>query len=154
MLWLRSQSDKIYFIAAFIITFGISTAFLVKSSSDLQSPVGMFFMVVLSVLVSSYFAFSIVNWWMTIWILPKSLPRMDFSDYIPDEFRTLVAIPTLLANKTQIEELLYDLEIRYLANRDENLLFALVTDFRDADEEVKSGDDELVEAADRALGTE
>jgi cyclic beta-1,2-glucan synthetase len=147
VLWLRSQSDKIYFIAAFIITFGISAAFLVKSSSDIQSPVGMFFMVVLSVLVSSYFAFSIVNWWMTLWILPKSLPRMDFSDYIPDEFRTLVAIPTLLANKSQIEELLYDLEIRYLANRDENLLFALVTDFRDADEEVKPGDDALVEIA-------
>ncbi len=45
------------------------------------------------------------------------------------------------------QELLENLEVRYLANRDENLHFALLTDFRDAKTEVVDGDEELVAAA-------
>jgi len=43
----------------------------------------------------------------------------------------MVVIPTLLTNENSINDLVEKLEIRFLANRDANLCFALLTDFRD-----------------------
>ena len=70
---------------------------------------------------------------LTTWLVrPRILPKLDFSDGIPAEFTTLVAVPTLLLNEKQVRQLVYDLEVRYLANRDPNLRFALVTDGPDS----------------------
>ena len=45
----------------------------------------------------------------------------------------MVAVPTLLLNEAQVRDLVLDLEIRFLANRDPNLYFALLTDSPDSD---------------------
>ncbi|MBW6491711.1 MAG: hypothetical protein K0B15_11025 [Lentimicrobium sp.] len=94
---------------------------------------------------SAQLAVSLVNWLSTILVKPKLLPRMDFSKGIPPECRTLVVVPTMLSGKEYIEELIEALEIRFLANREENLHFGLLTDFLDADEEHMPGDEELLE---------
>ena len=77
-------------------------------------------------------AVSLVNWLSTIWVQPQLLPRMDFSEGIPSEYRSLVVIPTMLSSEEYIEELIEGLEIRYLANRQANLHYGLLTDFTDA----------------------
>jgi cyclic beta-1,2-glucan synthetase len=71
---------------------------------------------------------------------PRALPKLDFSEGVPSEYATMVAVPTLLLNERQVRELVNDLEIRYLANRDPNLYFALVTDSPDADKPVDERD--------------
>ena len=43
----------------------------------------------------------------------------------------MVAIPTLLINDKQIHQLVDDLEVRYLVNRDPNIFYALLTDLPD-----------------------
>ncbi|MEA4855796.1 MAG: cyclic beta 1-2 glucan synthetase, partial [Solidesulfovibrio sp.] len=69
------------------------------------------------------------------WLLPPHpLPRLDFSQGIPAEHRTMVVVPTLLGSPQDIAALVDALEIRYLGNRDPNLFFALLTDFPDASE--------------------
>ena len=90
---------------------------------------------VLSVLCASQLAVAVVNWLATAAGAPQPLPRMDFSKGIPPESRTLVVVPTMLTSAENIEDLVEALEVRFLANRDENLLFGLLTDFRDAAEE-------------------
>src|SRR5665213_4453458 len=57
------------------------------------------------------------------------------------------SVPTLLTNAREIENLLEALEIRYLANRDANVFFALLTDFSDAAQEHLANDDELTRRA-------
>ena len=47
----------------------------------------------------------------------------------------------------QLENLIEGLEIRFLANKDKNLFFALLTDFKDAKEEKLSGENELLKTA-------
>ncbi|MBC7966271.1 MAG: hypothetical protein H7Z17_10145, partial [Fuerstia sp.] len=84
---------------------------------------------------------------MTTVMSPQALPRMDFCTGIPAEQRTLVVIPTMLSNSASIERLLEGLEIRYLANREQNLHFALLTDLEDASEETLPGDRDLVQQA-------
>jgi cyclic beta-1,2-glucan synthetase len=64
---------------------------------------------------------------LTVWLLPpRRLPRLDFSDGIPDEFSTLVVVPSLLLNEKEVRHIVESLEVRYLGNRDPNLHFALL----------------------------
>ena len=79
---------------------------------------------------------------------PDPLPKLDFSNGIPAEFTTLVAVPTLLMNEKQVRGLVNDLEVRFLANRDPHLHFALLTDLPDAACKPRARDaDPLVELA-------
>src|SRR5262249_50381737 len=58
--------------------------------------------------------------------------------------RTFVVVPTLLIQHTGVHRLLETLEIHYLANRDRNLYFALLTDFTDSPS--PSADQSLLDA--------
>ena len=52
-------------------------------------------------------------------LLPATtLPKLDFSEGIPDDCVTMVAIPTLLLSEEQVHRLIEDLEVRYLGNHD------------------------------------
>ena len=95
----------------------------------------------------SQLAVEMVNRIITLAIRPKYLPRMDFSEGIPSNARTLVIIPTLLVSLKDIGNLLSEIEIRYMGNRDSNLHFALITDFCDAPSESMPGDETLLAAA-------
>lgn len=99
---------------------------------------------ILSLVCASQLAVALVNWLTTVLATPHLLPRMDFSKGIPPESRALAVIPTLLTSAQDIENLAEALEVRFLANRDENLHFALLTDFRDAREETIPEDDPLL----------
>jgi cyclic beta-1,2-glucan synthetase len=98
---------------------------------------------VLSLLSVSQLAIALVNWIATRLATPHPLPRMDFSKGIPPDELTLAVVPTMLTSTENIERLVDALEVRFLANRDENLRFGLLTDFRDANEE-KLPDDEVL----------
>ena len=56
-------------------------------------------------------------------------------------------MPTLLTNAAAVRKLFADLEIRYLANADPNLHFALLTDFPDAARAEEPGDAALLDLA-------
>ncbi len=98
----------------------------------------------LSLLCASQLAIALVNWLATLLATPRSLPRMDFSKGIPPELRTLVVVPTMLISTQDIEDLIEALEVRFLANRDDSLHFGLLTDFRDAREEMLPEDEPLL----------
>jgi len=102
---------------------------------------------VVSLIAASQFATALVNWLATLFVAADSLPRMDFSEGIPPESRTLTVIPTMLTSIRNVEDLVEALEVRFLANRDDNLHFALLTDFRDAAQETTSDDAPLLSLA-------
>ncbi len=133
-----------YFSIVGLVT--LTAAFVFLRSTQQQGAGGLaLLMLALPALVcASSLGMGIVNWLMTQLLRPQSLPRMDFEHGIPRGHRTLVAVPTMLANAAGIEHLLDGLEVRYLANRDPSLHYALVTDLVDAVAEVMPGDAELV----------
>jgi cyclic beta-1,2-glucan synthetase len=81
---------------------------------------------------ASQLAVSVVNWAATLLSSARMLPRMDFSSGLPRSSRTLVVVPTMLGDEQGIADLVEALEVRFLANRDTQLYFALLTDFHDA----------------------
>ncbi len=104
-------------------------------------------------IAASALAISLVNLLATLLLQPRTLPRMDFSKGIPDSHRTMVIVPTLLASPQDVDALLEAMEIRYLGNRDPNLFFALLTDFRDAAEQTLPDDAALIAYARAAVET-
>ena len=102
---------------------------------------------ILSLLGASHLAIALVNWLATLLVRPQPLPRLDFSAGIPLASSSLVVVPTMLTSPQNIAALIEALEVRFLANRDENLHFCLLTDFRDASAETLPEDESLVNLA-------
>ena len=81
------------------------------------------------------------------WIQPpQALPKLDFLKAIDADCRTAVVVPIMLGSLTMIEEALEALEVRWLANTDPALIFALLADFPDADVAVSEADGALLSA--------
>ena len=118
-----------YLISIELFTFAMVAAML--SCIDNLTP--FFAGLVLLFLPATQAAVAFVNGLANLLVSPKVLPRLDFSKSIPDNCATVVAVPTLLLNEAQVRDLVLDLEIRFLANRDPQIHFALLTDCPDAD---------------------
>ncbi len=102
------------------------------------------FAVVLA-LCASQLAVALLNWLSTLLVKPSLLPRMDFSSGIAPDCGTMVVVPAMLSSLAGVDRLIETLEIHHLSNRDEHLHFALLTDYRDAAEEVMPGDSLLLQ---------
>ncbi len=113
----------------------------------IAGPAAALLLLVLFAGAAGQFAVSLVNWLCTLRMPPRPMMRLDFSAGIPREHRTLVAVPSLLTSEQTVRDLVAQLELHYLANQDENLWFALLSDFPDADQETLPGDRRLLELA-------
>src|ERR1051326_7017541 len=102
---------------------------------------------VLTLIPASELALSILNWDVTHVFEPRLLPKMDLSKGIPADARTVIVVPVIFNDERTVDRLLDKLEIIYLANRDENLHFALLSDFADAPSETVPGDREILARA-------
>jgi cyclic beta-1,2-glucan synthetase len=121
----------IYVTMALVLTMVVTTKFLFQTNPNHSIPLLILFLP-LFLLISSQLAMELVNWQATLLITPKPLPKLDFSKGVPDNCLTLVVVPTLIVSPNQIEKLVEELEVRYLSNREPNLLFGLLTDWVDS----------------------
>ena len=116
--------QEFYLIAIELITLGIVFGILYKFGAVTPAYIGL----LLLALPATQAAMDFVRNLTTFLVPPRALPKLDFSEGIPEDCLTMVAVPTLLLNEAQVHDLVLDLEIRFAsANRDRNLLFALLT---------------------------
>ncbi|MCE9604344.1 MAG: cyclic beta 1-2 glucan synthetase [Planctomycetia bacterium] len=137
----------LYLVSVAAITGAGTAAWWLAEARSGTSNVVLSLLVIAAVITAAQLAIGVVNWLAMLFVGPRMLPRMDFQEGIPDEERAIVVVPTMLARPEGIEGLLEDLEVRYLANADDNLHFGLLTDFEDAPKEHMPADDELVRLA-------
>lgn len=130
--WVKGHYLSLYF--SFIIIFSIAAALLLSFYSYNSKPNILLALVVflLSLLPGSEIFTSITNWTVSRSVEASFLPKLEFRNGIPKDNSTIVIVPTILPNIKRVEELITQLEITYLANREENIYFALVGDYRDA----------------------
>ena len=121
-------------------------------NAQLQWAVLIFLLLALLIPVLTV-ATSLINWLVTLFVKPRILPKLDFKKGIPDSFKSLVVIPAMITSHEEIDSLVQQLELHYLRNPEPGLLFALLTDFRDADHEFLPEDKELIAYAVTAIET-
>jgi cyclic beta-1,2-glucan synthetase len=64
-------------------------------------------------------------------VAPKRLPRLDFSEGVPDSARTMVIVPTMLTSTAGVDGLIEHLEVLAVGNLDPRVHFAILSDFSD-----------------------
>jgi cyclic beta-1,2-glucan synthetase len=148
---LRAHAAGSFFGSIFLLTVAMVAAplfFIAESVHGLTLGLLGF----LLLLPASELAVLAVNYFVTSLLPPEVLPKMSFKkEGIPDDCRTLVVVPLLLATPDAIQNELNRLEIRYLGNTDANLRFSLLTDFADAPRQSMPEDTEYIDIVTRGI---
>ncbi len=84
-------------------------------------------------------------------IRPRPQLALDFSEGIPEDYRTVAVMPVIVDSADQARTFAERLERNFLSNRQENLFFAMLADFSDAPSETMPNDTAIQEAAKAAL---
>lgn len=149
---IRRNADDFYITGIALITIAFISAalFPLLPNYAVSWKLGITFLLML--LPTMQCAVDLANNSVTSIFDPEPLPKMDFDSGIPAECTTLVAVPTLLLNDKQVRELVKELEVRFLANRDPHLHFVLLTDLPDSVNKPHLGDSNpLVDLAIRLI---
>jgi cyclic beta-1,2-glucan synthetase len=158
ILWRRELLRQYvrHAVPGYLGTIAILTAIILAiplshaKSLGLQAPY-LILMALLAAIPASDLAIALINRVVTDLLGPRTLPRLEFLQGVPEALRTIVVVPTLLTSARSTKANVDDLEIHYLANPDGDLRFALLTDWTDADTESSAGDDDLLESAITAI---
>jgi len=122
---IRRWPDFSYILGIELLTLALMATVVLEAKIKLP---GVVVALALFLLPAAECAVALVNQLATSLFPPKPLPKLDFSSGVPAEFTTMVVVPTLLTGEDQMRRAVRDLEIRFLANRDANVHFALLTD--------------------------
>jgi cyclic beta-1,2-glucan synthetase len=130
--FVRSHAEDFFLTGIQLLTLVSIAAVLFPALPVMSSLVGLLAIILLVFLPATQCAVDLVNNAITTFFDPEPLAKLDFSAGIPQEFSTLVVVPTLLISENHLHKLVNDLEVRCLGNRDPNLHFALLTDLADS----------------------
>ena len=110
----------------------------------------MLLLVLLALPVSDV-VIALLNSAATRLIKPFALPALDLAGVIPEELRTVVAVPLLLTTPAEVDEALANLESQFLAGARGELYFAILADGVDAAAAESDADAELIAAGRRGI---
>lgn len=134
----------VYLVPIALVAASFTYGMLREAGVDRLGPIPLWLPILLGAIAFSELGIALINWAATVLVAPKPLPRLDFSEGIPAASRSLVVVPSMIGSLDAVDALVEGLEVRFLANRDPHLHFALLTDFLDADEPTLPGDEALL----------
>jgi cyclic beta-1,2-glucan synthetase len=150
--FVKGHPDGFFIGGIFALSIVLIGIILVPGLPDGYALLGIGLTILFTLIPASQGAVEFVNHLVTALFKAVPLPKLDYSDGLPLEATTLVAVPALLLNEKQTRKLVNDIEVRYLGNRDNNLHFALLTDLPDSVEEPRESDTHpLVELASQLI---
>jgi len=131
---MRKHPDECFLMGIQVLTLAIMSMAVIFLTDPYNSLALILFAMLILFLPSSQSAVQLMNYLVTSVLPAEILPKLDFTEAIPDNCVTMVAVPSLLLSEKQVRELVEDLEVRFLGNHDPNVHFALVTDLPDSRE--------------------
>lgn len=140
-----SQSNAKLYIYG---TFGLSIIISICLSLILNLQIKNNYITILSFITflipSSEIAIQIVQYILNKMVRPKLIPKINFLDGIDENHKTIVVIPTIIKTKEKVKEMMEKLERYYIANKSENLYFALLADCCESSKENETFDEEVI----------
>ena len=141
----RTISQKLYLLIIILGTILLDLIILLLSYLlPLDFTRGQYiFAFIIMLLPCSEVIISLFNWIVPKIIPVSHVPKLDLSKNIPDESKTVVAIPSIFSSPKEVEVLVEKLEVYYLGNRDKNIYYAILGDLKDSKYEEEIVDDEI-----------
>ena len=87
----------------------------------------------------------VINYILSKIVKPTMLPKLAFTEGIPDKYRTMVVIPTILDSRKKVQELFRKIEVYYLANKEKNIYFSLLGDCISSKNKEEPFDKDIIE---------
>lgn len=140
----RRFAVPLYFGTVAIGTVGVTFVVFAALSTVASTAVSSILAVTLAIPILSL-VLNLIHFVM--WPLlcpPKHLPSLRFSDGIPADCKTLIAVPMIVHSAADITTTLNHAEENYIRNRGANIWCALLTDFADAAEQHRESDGDLL----------
>ncbi len=145
--WTYRHHSSVYFTGVISLALAFVALFvLIGLQSEARAV--QFLVALLLLIPASQLALEVMNYLIMRVLPPRTLPKMDYRlSGIPDTCRTLVVVPVMLMDLETVLAEAEKLEIRYLANKEDNLLFSLFSDYVDATQARCEADESLLQAA-------
>ncbi|MHA6483498.1 GH36-type glycosyl hydrolase domain-containing protein [Paenibacillus sp. strain BS8-2] len=146
----KRRASGIYLQLVALGTLAALLAMLTSIIAGIDEPIaagGLALAFALLLIPASEWSVTLVHWLIERVTVPDRLLRYDFSKGIPQDANTMIVIPVIWSRLDDIAATLERLELHYLANRDPQLRFAILSDFRDTREERLASDEPMIRAA-------
>ena len=112
--WLKKRASAFFLLTNFFgsLFLSASLAFICwLFGAKIAEVFSAFF---LSLVPLSAFVSAVVNRFVLRRVSPKILPKLNLSEGVPEEFLSIVVIPTLVGSEADVELLLRKIETQYL----------------------------------------
>lgn len=140
----KEQKARLYVSGVILLSLYIDFVFAMKIYVNLRSVLITILFALISIVPISEIVIKIANYILSKVQKPKVLPKMDFEKKLPKEAATFVVIPTIVKSKAKVKEVLRKLEVYYLANKLDNIYFALLGDCSEEQQEETEFDEEVI----------
>ena len=134
--------SKIYIITFFILTLGLS---IILAGVNEKNLTRFMLITIFLIIPISEFVTQTIQYILGKIVKPKIIPKLELADGITKENATFVVIPTIIKTKEKVQELFNKMEVFYLANKSENLYFALLGDCSESTAKDEEFDKEVIE---------
>lgn len=135
------------FITTLIGSFLIGVYFYYFSKSILLS----LLVTILAYIPISEITVQIINYILVKTVKPTLIPKLDLEGGIPEEYSTMVIIPTILDSEKKVKELVCKMEVYFLANKSENLYFTLLGDCTSSSNQNEEFDNKIIETGSKEI---
>lgn len=139
-----NQKSKLYIGTSVFIPLYLAFIIYVVTFLNLKDFYIALFISVISYIPLSEIFLRVENYILSKFKAPTLIPKMDYDNGIPENNSTFVVVPTILKSKEKVIEMFEKLEVYYLANKFENLYFALLGDCSEEDSKTKDFDSEVI----------
>ena len=151
--WVRGHATPVYLGSIAGLTAAILAMTLLLAGRGQWNVGGRTLAALLILIPASELAVQTVNRAAMRFFPPAALPRISFSKGIPSDCRTLIVIPMMLASPEVVKGEIDRLEVRYLANPDPALHYALLADLPDASAPEIPADGDILALAGREIAS-
>ena len=126
-------------IVSLVLAFSLGLYIYYKTTNILLSSITIFLMYlpieIIFMQIMEYILGKIVK--------PKLIPKMDLQNGVSKENTTFVVIPTIITEEKKLKEMIKKLEVYYIANKSENIYFALLADASASSKEEENFDEAI-----------
>ena len=144
---LLRQASPVYLGSIAVLTIALSAVAAAYAWASGAPPSLQILAGFLALLPASDFAIACVQRVVVRLVGPKRLPRLDFTNGVPESARTMIVVPTMLTSLPGVDALLEHVEVLALGNLDPCVHVAILSDFADTSTGDAPGDAELLARA-------